>query len=146
MEPQLELVELELAVARDDDLAVERRLRRQERADLLELGEVAQQRPPVARPEPQPPAQVLEHPAEAVPLRLVLPLAGRQLLDELGLHRREGEVSRRHRGSNAIGMAELDGVWNVERRGGLLPPLAGVRKRIDGSRGETTIGPPPGAP
>jgi hypothetical protein len=43
-------------------------------------------------------------------------------------------------------MAELDGVWNVRRLGGLLPPLAGVRKRIDGTRGETTIGPLPGAP
>ena len=43
-------------------------------------------------------------------------------------------------------MAELDGVWNVERRGGLLPPLTGVRKRIHGSSGETSIGPLPGAP
>jgi len=43
-------------------------------------------------------------------------------------------------------MAELDGVWNVTRLGGLLPPLAGVRKRIDGTRGETMIGPLPGAP
>jgi hypothetical protein len=43
-------------------------------------------------------------------------------------------------------MAELDGVWNVRRLGGLLPPLAGVRKRIDGARGETAIGPLPGAP
>jgi hypothetical protein len=41
---------------------------------------------------------------------------------------------------------ELDGVWNVERRGGLLPPLVGVRKRIQGSRGETTCGPLPGMP
>jgi len=41
---------------------------------------------------------------------------------------------------------ELDGVWNVERRGGLLPPLVGVRKRIHGARGETTCGPLPGAP
>ena len=43
-------------------------------------------------------------------------------------------------------MAELDGVWNVRRLGGLLPPLAGVRKRIRGAHGETTIGPLPGAP
>jgi ferritin-like metal-binding protein YciE len=43
-------------------------------------------------------------------------------------------------------MAELDGVWNIERRSGLLPPLTAVRKRIDGSRGETTIGSLPGAP
>jgi hypothetical protein len=43
-------------------------------------------------------------------------------------------------------MAELDGDWNVRRVGGLLPPLVGVRKRIHGSRGETTIGSLPGVP
>lgn len=35
---------------------------------------------------------------------------------------------------------QLDGTWNVERTGGLLPPLLGVRKRISGARGETRIG------
>ena len=34
-------------------------------------------------------------------------------------------------------MAELDGVWDVRRTGGALPPLVGVRKRIQGTRGET---------
>lgn len=43
-------------------------------------------------------------------------------------------------------MAELDGEWNVERTGGLLPPLFGVRKRIAGDRGETTLGRLPGVP
>ena len=43
-------------------------------------------------------------------------------------------------------MSELDGIWNVERRGGLLPPLVGVGKRITGSRGETRVGPLPGVP
>lgn len=43
-------------------------------------------------------------------------------------------------------MNELDGLWEVERTGGLLPPLVGVRKRIHGARGETRIGPLPGAP
>ena len=38
-------------------------------------------------------------------------------------------------------MAELDGEWTVRRVGGLLPPLAGVRKRISGARGVTTLGP-----
>jgi len=37
-------------------------------------------------------------------------------------------------------VGELDGVWNVKRVGGLLPPLVGVEKRIDGPRGETTVG------
>jgi len=35
----------------------------------------------------------------------------------------------------------LDGVWDVKRRGGFLPPLVGVRKRIDGARGQTIVGP-----
>jgi ferritin-like metal-binding protein YciE len=38
-------------------------------------------------------------------------------------------------------MAQLDGVWNVQRRGGFLPPLAGMRKRISGTRGVTLVGP-----
>jgi hypothetical protein len=40
----------------------------------------------------------------------------------------------------------LEGEWQVIRTGGLLPPLVGVRKRIEGSRGSTSIGPLPGAP
>ena len=36
-------------------------------------------------------------------------------------------------------MPELDGVWDVMRTGGLLPPLVGVRKEIYGSRGETML-------
>lgn len=34
---------------------------------------------------------------------------------------------------------ELDGVWDVRRISGALPPLVGVRKRIRGSSGETTV-------
>jgi hypothetical protein len=37
-------------------------------------------------------------------------------------------------------VGELDGVWNVKRLGGLLPPMVGVQKRIHGSSGETRIG------
>jgi ferritin-like metal-binding protein YciE len=36
---------------------------------------------------------------------------------------------------------ELDGVWDVERTSGALPPMLGVRKRIAGTRGVTL---PPG--
>jgi hypothetical protein len=43
-------------------------------------------------------------------------------------------------------VSELDGTWNVERRGGLLPPLAGVHKRIDGAWGETRLGSLVGVP
>jgi ferritin-like metal-binding protein YciE len=35
----------------------------------------------------------------------------------------------------------LDGVWTVERSGGALPPMVGVRKRIHGTAGETIAGP-----
>jgi ferritin-like metal-binding protein YciE len=41
---------------------------------------------------------------------------------------------------------ELDGTWDVRRTGGFLPPLAGVSKRISGTRGETRVGPAPGVP
>jgi hypothetical protein len=43
-------------------------------------------------------------------------------------------------------VAGLDGVWEVERTGGALPPLVGCRKRIHGSRGSTVFGPLPGVP
>jgi hypothetical protein len=38
-------------------------------------------------------------------------------------------------------MGELDGSWLVKREGGLLPPMAGVRKEIAGGSGVTTAGP-----
>jgi len=43
----------------------------------------------------------------------------------------------------ASDVAELDGVWRVERTGGALPPLRGVVKRIHGTRGRTIF---PGLP
>jgi ferritin-like metal-binding protein YciE len=36
-------------------------------------------------------------------------------------------------------VSELDGVWEVQRTGGLLPPLIGVRKEIHGTRGSTLL-------
>jgi len=41
---------------------------------------------------------------------------------------------------------DLEGVWRVERTGGLLPPMVGVRKRIEGARSETRVGPLAGWP
>jgi ferritin-like metal-binding protein YciE len=41
---------------------------------------------------------------------------------------------------------DLEGLWRVERAGGVLSPMAGVRKRIEGARGETRIGPLAGWP
>ena len=43
-------------------------------------------------------------------------------------------------------MGELDGVWDVRRVGGLLPPLLGLEKRISGARGETRVGSMVGVP
>jgi hypothetical protein len=40
-----------------------------------------------------------------------------------------------------IAVAQLDGVWDVKRLSGALPPLVGMRKSIHGSRGETLLGP-----
>jgi ferritin-like metal-binding protein YciE len=37
-------------------------------------------------------------------------------------------------------MGELDGTWKVQRTGGALPPLVGVRKHIDGEAGWTEVG------
>jgi hypothetical protein len=36
-------------------------------------------------------------------------------------------------------VGDLDGIWHVERVAGALPPMAGVRKVIRGSRGETRV-------
>ena len=43
-------------------------------------------------------------------------------------------------------MADLDGVWDVRRTSGALPPLTGVRKRIHGAHGETVVLGGPGIP
>jgi ferritin-like metal-binding protein YciE len=36
-------------------------------------------------------------------------------------------------------MSELEGVWDVRRLSGALPPMRGIRKQIHGDRGETMI-------
>jgi ferritin-like metal-binding protein YciE len=38
-------------------------------------------------------------------------------------------------------VGDLDGVWEVERVSGVLPPMVGVRKRIGGDVGSTLMGP-----
>jgi hypothetical protein len=43
-------------------------------------------------------------------------------------------------------MSDLDGVWDVRRLSGALPPLYGVSKRIDGERGVTVVFGGPGIP
>jgi len=40
----------------------------------------------------------------------------------------------------------LDGLWDVRRVSGALPPLIGVRKRISGTTGETIVFGGPGIP
>jgi hypothetical protein len=37
-------------------------------------------------------------------------------------------------------VGELNGAWNVRRLGGLLPPMVGVHKVIQGENGETRVG------
>jgi hypothetical protein len=36
-------------------------------------------------------------------------------------------------------MSDLDGTWELRRLSGALPPLTGVRKRIDGAQGKTIV-------
>jgi ferritin-like metal-binding protein YciE len=43
-------------------------------------------------------------------------------------------------------MNELEGIWDVKRLSGALPPLVGVRKQIRGASGSTKVGPLPGMP
>ena len=43
-------------------------------------------------------------------------------------------------------VAELDGVWAVERLSGVLPPMPGCKKRIHGGRGTTEFPRMPGMP
>src|SRR5437763_2020472 len=97
VEPHLHRVEVEHAVPLDHDLAVQGRVGREELAERPELREVAEERAAVTAPERELAAVVLEHPAEAVPPRLVLPVPrGRKPCDELGPHGREGHVWSGH--------------------------------------------------
>src|SRR5260370_6145201 len=98
MEPELHRVEVENAVTRDHDLAVQSGVGRQEVTKGSQLGEIAEQRPAVSRPEGDLATVVLEDTPEAVPFRLELPAGGvRKLFDELSLHAREVHVWSRHR-------------------------------------------------
>src|SRR5438046_9587202 len=102
MQAHLHRVELEPAVELDDDLAIERRVRRHEIAKISELREIAKQRPLVAAPERELAAIVFEHAAKAVRLRLVLPaLAFGERLHERCLHRRQRYVGARHESAPA---------------------------------------------
>ena len=103
MEAHLQRVEVERSVTLDDDLAVDRRVRLQLLPERLELREIAEEGTAVTAPEMQLARHVLEDPAEAVPLRLVLPAVRLgQLVDELGLHRRKRKLGRNRRGHCAV--------------------------------------------
>ena len=73
VEPHLERVEVERAVADDHDLPVHRRPRRKQLSERRQLGEVAEERARVPAPEVELALEVLPDPAEAVPLGLELP-------------------------------------------------------------------------
>ena len=103
MEAHLQRVEVERSVALDDDLAVDSRVRLQFLPERLELREIAEEGAAVTAPEMQLARHVLEDPLKAVPLGLVLPTVRiGQLVDELGLHRRERELGRNRRGHCAV--------------------------------------------
>jgi len=103
MEAHLQRVEVESAVALDDDLAVQGRARREPLAELLQLREITEERSAVTTPEMQFPRHVLEDAAKAVPFRLVLPaVPPGQLVDEFCLHRRKGELGRNRRRHRAV--------------------------------------------
>jgi ferritin-like metal-binding protein YciE len=36
-------------------------------------------------------------------------------------------------------MAEIDGIWDVQRVSGAVPPMPGIRKKINGTRGATVV-------
>src|SRR5207253_1869170 len=93
MKTELHEIELEPALLLDHDLAVERGVRREPFAERAQLREVAQERAAVAAPEAELAAIVLEHAAEAVPLRLVPDVRPRRdLVDKERLLRRERDV------------------------------------------------------
>jgi ferritin-like metal-binding protein YciE len=53
----------------------------------------------------------------------------------------EHEKEAGSRDGGAPDLEGIEGLWRVERVGSFLPPMAGVRKRIGGSRGVTCVGP-----
>ncbi len=114
VEPQLHRVEVERTVALDHDLAVERRMRGKPFADGPQLREVAQERAAVPAPEGERAAVVLEDAAEAVPLGLVPPaVAGREVVDELRLHRRERDIGTNLSGRvHAPSLGRSSGPWS----------------------------------
>ena len=110
MNAQQQRLELEPAVARDDDLAVQHEARRRSanRAQGLEqLREVAVQRLQVARLEVQLRAVAKHEGPKTIPFRLVAPsLADRQLGRRLGQHRLDrGLNGKRHVADHTRGPA-----------------------------------------
>ena len=60
--------------------------------------------------------------------------------DGIGIDSSSNDSPESHaRGSEGT-PSGLEGLWQVERAGGLLPPMVGVLKRIEGAQGETRIG------
>src|SRR5688572_13006593 len=97
MQAHLHRVEVQATFALDHDLAVERRVRRHQLAERTQLGEVTEERTTVAAPERELASVVLQHTAEAIPFRLVLPAVTLgQAFYELRLHGWKGNVRSRH--------------------------------------------------
>src|SRR5207248_8336834 len=138
VQPQLHRVEVEHAVALDHDLAVERRVRWQQLADFPQLWEIAKKRPRVAAPEIELARQVFENPAEAIPLRLVLPIAHGQLGHEFGLHRRKWKFAWRHQaGCNVSSVRRRRRAWPA----GAGRTIVGSDAKKKGARGGNMVSP-----
>ena len=126
MEAHLHRVEVELAVARDHDLAVERRVGRQELADRAQLREVAQQRPAVARPERELAAVRSRARRESRPTSARSASApARELRDELRLHRRERDLRAWLPALDIGHCASLSAVRSLVALGAVLALAAG---------------------
>src|SRR3989442_3009671 len=124
VQAHLHRVEVESPAELDDDLSVERRVRWKQRSQRAELGEIAEERTAVAAPQGELAAVVLQHAAEAIPLRLVLPAVScGQLFDELCLHRREPGRWFRHQ---PLAGPAPTGLPN-QRRGGPRTSPAGAQ-------------------
>ncbi len=93
MQAQLQRVEIETVRRGDDDLAVDdAAVRQAQRQRVVQLGEVAIERPQVAALDEHLLAATEHDGAEAVPLRLVEEGAVRDLLGQLGEHRLDRRV------------------------------------------------------
>ena len=132
VEPRLHRVEVEHAVARDHDLAVERGVGREQLAERPQLGEVAQQRPPFRDQSASSPPSFSSTPRKPSHF-------GSYCQPSPAGSSRTSSASIGGKGTFGPGTSARLLPWASSTASGrcgasaaLLPPLYGVRKRIDG--------------